>query len=154
MPSPKPLANDRALELALLDLGVRERARDQHEAIIAAEIAEIQAAADPKRRKLAARIEHLQQQIADYAKEHRDRLLGSKKSTKMGGKTFGWRAGSVSVVIADAKAALAELKEHGMRRFIRISEAPDKTAIKKKPADVQNLEHVSIEEGEESFYIK
>ncbi|ALG71115.1 hypothetical protein VY88_03180 [Azospirillum thiophilum] len=124
----------------------------------AAEVAVAQAklayeeAAAPLRAKVSADTELLR----GYFEANRASLLtGGKKSVALATGTMGLKKAPPKLVVADAGALLTLLEaDRKLRRFIRTKNEVDQAALLAEPKVAATIDGVTIEGGDDAFYVK
>lgn len=109
-------------------------------------------AAAPLRAAIAADTELLR----GYCEANRMALLpGKGKTIAFATGTAGWRKAAARVEVAEGTDLLKVLEaDRKLRRFVRITTAPDLQALLKEPAVVETIPGVSIAGGEDTFFVK
>lgn len=109
-------------------------------------------AATPLRAAIAADTELLR----GYFDANRASLLtGSKKSVALPTGTIGVKKTTPKLVVADVDALLKRLEEdRKLRRFIRTKSEVDRAALLAEPKVAVTIPGVSIEGGDDAFYVK
>lgn len=109
-------------------------------------------AAAPLRTAIAADTELLR----GYFDANRASLLtGGKKSVALSTGTIGVKKTTAKLVVADVDALLKRLEEdRKLRRFIRTKSEIDRAALLAEPKVAVTIDGVSIEGGEDAFFVK
>jgi phage host-nuclease inhibitor protein Gam len=111
-----------------------------------------EAAAAALRTAIAADTELLR----GYFDANRSTLLaGTKKSVALPTGTMGMKKTTAKLVVADVDALLKRLEEdRKLRRFIRTKSEVDRAALLAEPKVAVTIDGVSIEGGEDAFFVK
>jgi len=162
-PSPEPLADDAACAAAIARIGALDglltKISADKDAAVAAAAAKAEAKAAPldaERARLAAAVE-------DYCDLNRARLTehGTTKTAAFTTGECSWRKGADAVEVdsEQEKRIIARLKAMGkaFRRFVKITEAVSKTALKAATEEerrkLARLPGLAFKAGEERFAI-
>ncbi|MBP2309396.1 nuclease inhibitor protein [Azospirillum melinis] len=82
-------------------------------------------------------------------------LTGGKKSVALSTGTMGVKKTTAKLVVADVDALLKRLEEdRKLRRFIRTKSEVDRAALLAEPKVAVTIDGVSIEGGEDAFFVK
>lgn len=94
--------------------------------------------------------------LRGYFDANRSSLLtGKTKSVALPTGMIGVKKSPTKVVVADDDAVLKLLlKDRKLRRFIRTKSTVDKTALLAEPKVAETIDGVSIEGGEDAFFVK
>jgi phage host-nuclease inhibitor protein Gam len=153
----EPLANDGECELAIGRLGEIDRELAKIEAAKSAAVARETSTAEQKATPLQAERLLLTSRVEAYCVENRPRLTdnGSTKTATFKSGTAAWKKAKDRVVVDETRIGkiLEALKEKGLKRMIRVTEAINKTAIANEPDKVKGIRGLSIEEGAEVFSV-
>lgn len=100
---------------------------------------------------LQNRIKRLESDVKDYVDAHRTELCGKSRVLTFG--TVGYRLSS-KLVIASSKVAeaIAALKAMGKGELVRTSEALDRQALAKQPAELLESIGAYVKQSDEFYY--
>ncbi|MEK7611769.1 MAG: host-nuclease inhibitor Gam family protein [Patescibacteria group bacterium] len=143
----------RALSLLCAELRNIEAIESKREEVITALMVKTELDIE----RIAQQAEQNARSLAAYAKMHRDEILpADRKSVDLAIAMVGFRTNPPSVKIkGTSEEAITELKEAGLRRFIRpAAEEINKERILQEPEAVAGLEHVSVSKGSEYFFVR
>lgn len=135
-------------------IGKRERELSLIEDELNAAIAEVQERAVAKAQPVAAERDKLVRGVAAYGEANRALLTqnGKTKTVKLpGGGEFGWRFTPPKASVRNAKQAIAWMKSHRLKRFIRLKEEVSKEKLLAEPAVARTIPGISIARTEEFF---
>ena len=99
--------------------------------------------------------QELVNQITTYCNNHFETLFkGNLKTAKLITGEISRRVKPTSIVVNDLDAALAKLKELGLREFIRVKEEINKNALLDSPEIIDEIEGLELQKGLENLIIK
>lgn len=98
----------------------------------------------------------LKEQIAAFARDHKDELLKDSdgKTAKLMTGDVSFRKGKASVSWSSKKKAIEALREAGHGHLVVIKETLHVTKLRKYPEVVQNIKELTWKDAEDSVSIK
>lgn len=137
-------------EKLLGDIGAIQREVIQLEACANDELAKIKEVAEALVRPLNEEIEAKFAALHAWAEANRGELLkDGGKTAKLATGELLWRVTPPAVTIKGAEFVVDRLKQHGLDRFVRTKEEPNKAAMLDDPDAVKGIKGISITQREE-----
>lgn len=146
-----PQSLEEAAEL-VRELGACEREIAAANKALNDQVAALQAAAVVESQPHLDRRSQLLRAIAAFAEANRQALTGGGKTKTVklpGGGELGWRFTPPKVTVSKAEDAIAWMKAHRMRRFIRTKPEVNREALLADPKAAARIPGVSISRTEE-----
>lgn len=147
--------NEHEVDAAIAQIGIAQRAREEIEVRMNAELAAVKERFEAEAAPHAGVIQVLGEAVRIWCESQRAKLTrdGRTKTVKFGAGEVAWRVRPPRVTVRGEGIVLEALKRMGLQRFIRTKEELDKNAILADPDAVRDLKGLSITQGED-FVIK
>ena len=147
-------ANLTEANAVLFRLGAIDRSITAVESEFAAAVALLREKADLAITPLAEEGKQLEKGFAVFATDHRSTLLvGTEKSVKLSGGTFGWRWTPLKVHTGkggDARALATVKKDPALEQYVRTEESLDKEALLRDRPAITGIKYTQTE----NFFIE
>jgi phage host-nuclease inhibitor protein Gam len=146
VPQSREAVND-----AIAEIGLLQRARETLETGMNGELAEIKAAFEAEAKVFGDKIAALRQGIEIWCSANRDELTGGgkTKTVELAAGEVRWRMTPPSVSLKNVAEVVKRLAKRRLRRFLRVKIEVDKEAILKEPDAVKGIEGITIGQREE-----
>lgn len=149
------LSNPHEVDAAIAQIGAAQRARDELQTAMNAELAAIKERYEAQAAPHGAVIAELGEAVRIWCEAHRTALTrdGRSKTARFGAGEVSWRLRPPRVSVRAEGIVIEALKRLGLERFVRTKEEVDKQAILAEPGAVQDIKGLTISQGED-FVIK
>jgi phage host-nuclease inhibitor protein Gam len=138
-------------------LGTLQRGRTRIETDLNEALAKLKKEAEAKALPLAMQAEGLMRGLQSYCEANRDRLTaeGKVKFHRFGAGEISWRAKPAKVSITGVESVLERLlSSRVLRKFVRVKNEIDKTAMLADPKLAETIKGVRIASDGEDFIVK
>jgi phage host-nuclease inhibitor protein Gam len=151
--------SDAAADAALKEYGEAFNVVARNQADMDDALAKVKATYEAAAKPLQERMNTLFDQLAAWGAAHRTRLTEDTKSktVKLPSGAIGWRCDPPSVRIRKGlkvDAVIEAIKEHGLRRFLRVKFELNKERMLEEPEYANKIDGVKVAPGEEKFFVE